>query len=173
MSCHHKIELIDSWLSYHWRNQVPCLSSPHRPGAAGGRLAAPGWGLHLLCSASQNKRNISPRYHQMWARPPEMLVLGFQEDGWVPALPLLPLPPPSSNSHLMLPRTSLLILSGGCRLVDIFLFSWLKGVLMKVSKCKLASSLSWTRVMLFIKRVIVCGARASHQIYLRLVLISM
>ena len=28
MSCHHKIELIDSWLSYHWRNQVPCLSSP-------------------------------------------------------------------------------------------------------------------------------------------------
>ena len=172
VSCHHKIELIDSWLSYHWRNQVPC--------PRGGLLAAALWRhrppLHLLCFSKQEK--YFPRYHQMWARPPEMLVLGFQEDGWVPHPPLSP--SLSSTSHLMLQSHFLSDLVRWLLVVIVsitfFSVGW-KESWWQISKCKLASSSSWdtwTRVMLLIKRVIVFKpARPSQQIYLGLVLISM
>ena len=126
MSCHHKIELIDSWLSYHWRNQVPCLSSPllSWPPGCGWRQVGGTW-VSAVSQSSPPARLLQTRE----IFPPDITrcepVLqrclswaSKKMDGSLPS-PLSP-SPPSSNSHLMLQRTSLLIFSGGCWLEFFF-----------------------------------------------------
>ena len=96
------------------------LSSRHRPGPAGGRLAATG-ALHLLGFSKQEKY-FPPDITR--CEPVLQRCLSWASkkmDGSLPSPS--PCPPQPSILHLMLQRTSLLILSGGCRL-DVHFFYW-------------------------------------------------